>query len=393
MNIRLVDIVLVFKKSRECIEFVDFNYFYGQMGAGKSTIARLIDYCLGGSLGEEEMTPALQTEFVSASLSLNIGQKPLVLERDANSNQIKARWSFGEDHFEVLVPARTSAGEVLPDTGVEVLSDLIYYFSGKNPPKVRRSKLNDDSDLQRLSVRDLLWYCYLDQDSMDSSFFHLENDAGQWKRLKSRDVLRFIFGFHQECVTELEIELERMRTERLKCEAGATAIQEALNSSDIASEGELAILRTDLERKLVEAGRVVIESRDRTRVLRSPAMESLQEEARKLTLQTEGLEEACRNIRENLTKYKAYKNELLSLATRFRRSKSAREILSGVDFKNCPCCGNALQARPLDACAVCGQAHTEAPSAGVDETTAEQDLDSRVKELEDLSAQQELQLA
>ncbi len=51
MNIRLIDIVITFEKVRERIEFADFNYFYGQMGAGKSTIARLIDFWFGGRIG------------------------------------------------------------------------------------------------------------------------------------------------------------------------------------------------------------------------------------------------------------------------------------------------------------------------------------------------------
>jgi len=46
MNFRLLDMVLTFRKAHERIELADFNYFYGQMGAGKSTIARLIDFCL-----------------------------------------------------------------------------------------------------------------------------------------------------------------------------------------------------------------------------------------------------------------------------------------------------------------------------------------------------------
>lgn len=200
MNIQLIDLVIVFKEAHEKIDFKDFNYFYGQMGAGKSTIVQLIDFCLGGDLGEAEMTPALQSEFISASLSLKVAESPILLERNAHSNQVRARWSATEQQFEILIPARTAAGEVLPCTGVKVLSDLIYYLAGKTPPKVRRSKIKEDSELERLSLRDLLWYCYLDQDSMDSSFFHLESDANQWKRLKSRDVLRFLVEFHKEQV-------------------------------------------------------------------------------------------------------------------------------------------------------------------------------------------------
>lgn len=392
MNIRLTDIMIVFKEAHERIDFVDFNYFYGQMGAGKSTIARLIDFCFGGDLGETEMTPALQTQFVSASLSLKVAEFPLVLERDANSNQVRARWSSAEQQFEILIPVRSAAGEVLPGTRVEVLSDLIYYLAGITPPKVRRSKIKEDSELERLSLRDLLWYCYLDQDSMDSSFFHLDGDANPWKRLKSRDVLRFLVGFHQEHVAELEVQLELVRAERLKCDAGATAISEALNSAEIATEVELAAVRRELESNIQKTEAEITDARNRTKTLRSHAMETLRDRGRYLTHQIDELKNASGDIRDTISKDKAHKNELLALATRFRRSQSAREVLSGVDFVNCPRCGNALQLQESDICSVCGQPHSDTPSGALDERAAEQDLESRVGELTELISLQEAKL-
>ena len=69
MNFYIHQLTLNCKKERDTLVFTQFNYFYGQMGAGKSTIARLIDFCLGGKL---EYTPALQQEFVSATLEVVI---------------------------------------------------------------------------------------------------------------------------------------------------------------------------------------------------------------------------------------------------------------------------------------------------------------------------------
>lgn len=391
MKFRLIDIDLAFKRLRERIVFTDFTYFHGQMGAGKSTIARLIDFCLGGHLGEAEMTPALQTEFVSANLSLEVGDVHLSLERHAHSDQIRARWASNDEKFEVLVPARKSDGEVLQGTGVEVLSDLVFFLAGKAPPRVRRSKVKEDSELERLSIRDLLWYCYLDQDSMDSSFFHLEM-VDRWKGLKSRDVLRFLVGFYQEQVAELETKLEQSRNERLKCEAGAAAIKEALSSADIGTELELAMFRRDLDGQIQAVEATIKVARENAQSLRSHAMESMQDRARILTQHLGMLLEAASEIKEVMAKYKAHKNELLALSSRYRRSQSAREVLGGVDFQDCPRCSKGLPARADDVCAICGQPHTETPSGGLEEASAEKDLDSRVQELNDLIARHEAQL-
>jgi rRNA maturation endonuclease Nob1 len=390
MNIRLIDLLIAFKKERERIAFTDFNYFYGQMGAGKSTIARLIDYCLGGDF---VWTPALQSEFVSVSLALKVSNVDLVLNRDANAGRIRAQWKKDEESFEVVIPARSPEGEIIPGTGVEVLSDLIFHLAGKVPPKVRRSKIKEDSELGRLSLRDLLWYCYLDQDSMDSSFFNLDYDANDWKRLKSRDVLRFLVGFHQEHVAELEAQLEVARTERLRCEAGAAAIRDALSSADLANELELAEARRQLEAELQATEREIADARNRTSALRPHAMETLQTRARNLAQAVADVQLAIDEVRDTISKDRAHRNELLSLSTRFRRSQSARAVLSGVEFKDCPRCGRSLPSRPLDVCTVCGQADTDTVRAAFDEQSAETDLAARVSELAELTSRQEAQLS
>jgi len=384
MKLRIYTLDLAFKKEKEYIEFEDFNYFYGEMGAGKSTIARLVDFCLGGSLTEKDMTPALQSEFVSASLSLKIEESQLNLRRDMGSNLIRAHWTFENEPIEIMIPARIARGEVIDGTGIEVLSDLIYFLAGKTPPKVRKSKIKEESDLARLSFRDLAWYCYLDQDSMDSSFFSLGKDEDFNKRLKSRDVLRFIIGFHQERVSELEVQLEYHRNEKLKCEAGARAIENALNESEIASESELIRIKKKIQKKLTEVEHRITTLRRETAHLKPHAMENLQDSARELSFEISMLEKASFEIREAIANDKAHKNELLSLSTRFRRSQSAREILNGVEFVDCPRCCTELPVREENICPVCGQAHSDNPAGVLDDAAAEKDLDSRVNELNEI---------
>jgi hypothetical protein len=207
MKVFIDRLLLDWKQGRDTLSFTKFNYYYGQMGAGKSTIARLIDFCLGGKL---EYTPALQQEFVSATLDLKINGKELLLSRRTGENKLRAQWTENEQPYDVLIPARQAAGEMIPGSGIEVVSDLLFHLSGIKPPRVRKSKIREDAELVRLSFRDLFWYCYLDQDSMDSSFFNLDDDSNPIVRQKSRDVLRFIVGFHQEEVSELEAELEQV---------------------------------------------------------------------------------------------------------------------------------------------------------------------------------------
>jgi tRNA A37 threonylcarbamoyladenosine biosynthesis protein TsaE len=50
MRFQLKSLTLKLKRETVIIPFADITYFYGQMGAGKTSIARLIDYCLGATL-------------------------------------------------------------------------------------------------------------------------------------------------------------------------------------------------------------------------------------------------------------------------------------------------------------------------------------------------------
>src|SRR5690242_19091940 len=107
MRFRLISLDLDFKQGPVSIPFAGFNYFYGEMGAGKSSIVRLVDYCLGGSV---EMTPALQSEFTAATLKLEVNGCALSTTRQRDEKTtVRARWSRQGD-FDVVLPTKKASG-------------------------------------------------------------------------------------------------------------------------------------------------------------------------------------------------------------------------------------------------------------------------------------------
>lgn len=377
MNLYINQLIVNCNKAREVLPFARFNYYYGQMGAGKSTIARLIDFCLGGKL---DYTPALQQEFVSATLDLVVARNKLLLSRRSGENQIEAQWTEKDQPYDVLLPGRVAAGEVLPGTGVEVLSDLLFHLAGIKPPRVRKSKINEDSDLVRLSFRDLFWYCYLDQDSMDSSFFNLD-DGNPSIRQKSRDVLRFMIGFHQEKVSDLEAELDQSREDRLRCETAAAAIKEALEAEQLATPEEIFALREKLKAEIQQMDALIANARAQTGELRTHQTETLQMRGRELAARLAELDSALEDLRETVAKDKSHRNTLLSLATRQKRAQSARAVLTGVEFAQCPQCYQMLPERENGLCRVCGHQQGQLPASPLDEESIEADAKARAEEL------------
>lgn len=378
MKIYLNKLVLKLKQSEEVIDFSDTSYFYGKMGAGKTSIARLIDYCFGGDF---EYSPALQQEFVSVTLVLTVNDNNLTLLRPRDASSVIASYSIDKESFKLVVPI-DAGEEIIPNSGIENLSDFIFYLSGMTPPKVRKSKAREDSDLQRLSIRNLLWYCYLDQDEIDSDFFHLGSNANIWKRLASRDVLRFIIGFHQEKVSELEELLASLRDRKRSLNAAANTLRDVLNESSINSYEDIHDEIESLKLKETELVDVIkgLKSNIKSAVSKH-AVDNLKNDARTIFYEIDNLELAIRDVKELIVRDSRHLNEIQMLKLKVKRDTSARLALLSVSYSSCPSCFRSLPERSSGECVVCGQ---EECSEGVPDDNIEileKDADSRIKEL------------
>ena len=95
MKFQFNSLKLQCQKSIELIEFSpQITHIHGQISTGKSSVVRLIDYCLGGHL---ERTPAISREMVSAQLSANIGDAEVLLERLATpTDELQVTWRDGK---------------------------------------------------------------------------------------------------------------------------------------------------------------------------------------------------------------------------------------------------------------------------------------------------------
>ncbi|MBI5569669.1 MAG: AAA family ATPase, partial [Desulfomonile tiedjei] len=210
MKIRLTHLVVTTRQTIERIEFSEsVTFLYGPVGTGKSTVARLVDYCFGGDL---ERTPAIQREFVSVVLGAKLGDHDCTFERGALDRQeVRVTWTRGDDEFESVNAPLTPNEESLIGSEVYNLSDLLFYLCGVEPIKVLKRSRDPESPMVRLSFRDIWRYCYLDQTHLDSSFFRLEDP---FRGRKSQDAMRFFTGLHSERLSQLQGDYYRTITEQ-----------------------------------------------------------------------------------------------------------------------------------------------------------------------------------
>ena len=380
-NIRSLD--LSFRQGPALVKFSKVTYFWGQMGAGKTSIAKMIDYCLGGRV---ELSPAMQSEFVAATLTLELKNGILTIERERGASNVLVSWETSSDAFQLLVPSRVADGVVLPGTEVETLSDLIFHLSGLTPPRVRKSKRRDDSESARLSMRDLFWYCYLDQDEIDSSFFFLQRGGDTFKQLKSRDVLRYIIGFHDERVAELEADLDRLRGERISIIATIESLSSALKQVGIESELEIDAQKKDLAARYQSLQIDIATLRVKLDIDKPTehAADKLRDDALTLDREIADLDSAMTNLSARTDQDRRHLSELEMLSVGFKRSLSAREILSGVKFSACPRCAQTLPERDPRVCHVCGQTDVLVEIDTQEMHLVEKDLRARMSELQDI---------
>jgi hypothetical protein len=319
---------------------------------------------------------------VSASLELVVNGKELTLHRHRKSGMVVAAWSENTEQLQLTVPAREARGEVLPDTGVEVLSDLIFYLADVEPPRVRRRKGSPEEHLERLSFRDLFEFCYLDQESMDSSFFKLNSENYASKR-KSVDTLRYLLGYKQEQLAQLESQLQTVREERLARAAGSEALGKAL--SEAGFEDVLAIDQ-HIEEMMgaVDAARRKAQEARKNRGPIPHAVEELRILARGLASEVASNEDSLSELDARIDELTRHDNELKMLSVRFQRTAAARTILGGVDFINCPRCTQKLPDRDARLCPVCGQPdHVTEGDDSLKEDVVSSDLRARQVELGD----------
>ncbi len=381
MNIRLTHLLVRTRQTTEEINFSEsVTFLYGPVGTGKSTVARLVDYCFGGDL---ERTPAIQQEFVSVVLAARFGEYECTFERGAEDTQaVRVTWSRGEDDFG-SVNAPLSPGEVrLLDAEVYNLSDLLFHLCGVEPIKVLKRSRDPESPMIRLSFRDVWWYCYLDQTHLDSSFFRLEDP---FRGRKSQDAMRFFTGLHSERLSQLQADLYRTVAEQHGARVAVAQIRRFTARFDLGSELALTgqIEASERELRAAQERKQTLEA-DREASIHPT--DELRRRLRELSRTVADLREAINASQSTLAEQEALRAELITAKVKAGRIEQADRILDGVDYSRCPQCGSDISARPraVEQCRLCGTPSTATVTRpSIDAEAVRLELNDRIDQIAD----------
>lgn len=366
-------------------EFIDldhqFAFFHGQVSAGKSSILRLIDYCLGGDL---ELTVAIQKRLVSATLSVRIGENDVLLEREKpTTEQVRVTWTNRAGEVATVLAPLRPASTPIWDGGIHSLSDLLFFLSGTVPMKVRRSKLNPDSELIRLSFRNLMWYCYLQQELQELSFYNLENPE---RKFASRDVLRYALGYYTDRQTELEVERDRSRLAELAKRQSVGQMRTLM--AEMGYDSPEAVARAyDEARAELESAKAAIRVIESDRAAAVHPAEALRRKLRDLSQQIDVEERALIDVARRIEQQTALRAELVSSKFKMARAVVATSLLGNVEFHSCPRCGTGIHSPEREAigdCVLCKQPTQVVTHAAVTSPASEAeraDINNRIDEI------------
>jgi RNA polymerase-binding transcription factor DksA len=378
MKLRFHSLKLLCNKSEEMLHFAEnVTFIHGTLSLGKSSVARIIDFCLGGDL---EQTTAIQREFIAAQLDLTIGGFKVLLERNRGENQITASWvTHAGEPTSVLVRAKGD-GPPSYDEDVANVSDLVLRLLGYSIIRVHKRTADEQSPMVRLSFRDLLKFCYLEQEELDSSFFRLNAPV---LAEKSKDALNFFTGYHSERLSSLQTEFDRLRTDQRAKREAADKIKAFLARFGFASESDI---QAELDTVSAEARELEewLQLEQTTYMSKTHFVDEQRDRLRKMSNELESDKAILDDLNSRVSDQKELLAELVSMKFKTARADTARTVLANSDFQNCPNCGRPISQHRSQAdeqCYLCLQ--TGGDRAGdLSAVSVRNDLDARIADIQ-----------
>lgn len=390
MNVRLRRLAL---RTRQTIEEVTFatavTFLYGPVSTGKSTVARLIDFCLGGNL---ERTPAIQQEFVSVELSILLGSNECTIERGAFDTQsVRVTWTPLEGEPQsVNAPLDGQETAVVGDD-IYNLSDLLFHLCGVRPIKVRQRTRDPESPMIRLGFRDVWSFCYLEQLHLDSSFFRLEDP---FRGRKSQDAMRFFTGLHSERLSQLEVDYMKTLDDQAGKREAVVQIRAFMQRFDLGSELDVVaqVEQAQQELTVVDTRRAELE---RSRTASTHPSDPLRQQLRGLGAAIASTLQAIDESKEAAAEQKALRAEFITAKTKGDRTDRAVAILDSVHYQRCPQCATDISGRQTaaDSCQLCGSHLASPEHSSIDTEAFRRDLNDRIDQLADAIARREREQA
>lgn len=324
----------------------------GPVSTGKTTVLEFIEYLLGGS--EHPSHPEVLSQVVSAMLEVELSGAVHVVERSVGRPSTSATVYTGE--LETVVSGRVAGArlQVSPAGAPESLSTFLLSHVGLEGIRLREAPTQDESSSDPLSIRDLMWLCFMPNERLDDK--NLLFETAYMKSLKLRQVIDVVFGVHDNRAAELADRIARLETELSKLRSDLASAKRFVDEQEPRSDAHLRIEEeliqgriasstealTSIEFQIREGTEFASELRDRHR--------SAAVEARRSAALLRDRETLLVRLAPLRAQYSEDIRKLTMLV-------EAHGLFDPLRVVTCPACFATLRAAPVvvdDQCSLCG---------------------------------------
>ncbi len=339
-SIQIRKIILVGRrKNYEVNFFPGVNIIYGDSSTGKSSILEIINYLFGSS--EFIYDHEIETSVVYAAMEVLLSGHVYVIKRDIfDSSKLVEVYPSAFDEIDSVFPKKLSPNyrSAGPDG---YLSDFL--LSSLNLPilKVLEAPSKADSQLVRLSFRDLFKFCYLKQDDVGSKQLL---GFGNWVVYnKNKQTFKYVFNLLDSHISELELQLSNLHNDRKRLDGKYQAVSEFLRETEFESAIGLTDSIEELQRQeqtlkdqLSEINKSMTADSETYSFLRD-SLSELSGDI-KLTLNDRT------NCELAIERYSRLKNDYQTDISKLKAIKTAKDQIGELpsELFNCPICDNHL---------------------------------------------------
>ncbi|WP_253783630.1 hypothetical protein [Nocardia amikacinitolerans] len=299
-----------------------------------------IVYCLGA--GSHPQHPEILRKVRSALLEVELGGQPHVIER-----------SVGEPSTAAFVrPGRLGDIEtppmekrvIKPVGDPQSLSSLLLSYCGLEGVELREAPTQAESGTDPLSIRDLLWLCFMPNERLDDKNLLFEKSAPV-KRLKLRQVVDVVFGVHDDKAVELGRRVKELEARLSRARNEYATSQAFLDEQEFGTRIQLELTRDEAERAFAETIRALNDLDRQVRAASTFATE-LRTRHRNAARHAQQAAALLRDRETQLRRFIPLRAQYADDITKLTMLAEARMLFDPLQVKVCPACLTTLREAP-----------------------------------------------
>ncbi|WP_200931400.1 hypothetical protein [Frankia sp. R43] len=311
----------------------------GAFSTGKSSVLEFIAYCLGAA--KHPRHPEILRKVRIALLEVELGGQQHVIERAVGEPSTVAYirpGGLGETE-----PPPLERRLIKPPGDPASLSSLLLSYCGLEGVELKEAPTQAESGTDPLSIRDLLWLCYMPNERLDDK--NLLFESARMKRLKLGQVVDVVFGIQDDRAVDLGRRIKELEGRLARARAEYRATQEFLDEQNLGNRIQVELARDQAERTSAEADRALADLNNQIRATSTFAAE-LRNRHRDAARRAQQAAALLRDRETQLRRFIPLRAQYADDITKLTMLAEARRLFDPLQVKVCPACLTTLREAP-----------------------------------------------